>query len=109
MTEPLPWQNRSAGDIREIKCGVKRHTRRAQSPKRLWDFVAQYMAAICRKTAHDFPGLDGLTPEESVHARVMEISAYAQFSWYGTFGTLIPTEYESLGGGSVSQKVMESH
>ena len=33
-------------------------------------------------TAHDDPGLDGLTPEERVHARVTDISAYAQFDWY---------------------------
>ena len=33
-------------------------------------------------TAHDDPGLSGLMLEESIHARVMDISAYAQFDWY---------------------------
>ena len=83
VTEPhLPWQNRAEGDIREIRRGIKRQTQRAGSPKRVWDFCAKLVAAIRRKTAHNFPCLDGLTPEESVHARVADISAYAQFGWY---------------------------
>jgi hypothetical protein len=33
-------------------------------------------------TAHDFPELDGMPPEEAVHNHMANISAYAQFDWY---------------------------
>jgi hypothetical protein len=33
-------------------------------------------------TAHDFPELDGMPPEEAVHNRMVDISTYAQFDWY---------------------------
>jgi len=33
-------------------------------------------------TAHDDPALNGLTPDENVHGRMRDISAYAQFDWY---------------------------
>jgi hypothetical protein len=33
-------------------------------------------------TAHDFPELDGMPPEEAVHNHMADISAYAQFDWF---------------------------
>jgi hypothetical protein len=33
-------------------------------------------------TAHDFPELGGMPPEEAVHNHMTNISAYAQFDWY---------------------------
>jgi hypothetical protein len=82
-TEPFsPWQNRAERDIQELKRGIKRATRRGRSPKRLWDYCGQWVAAIRRLTAHDNPVLDGLTAEEFVHARTPDISAYSMFDWY---------------------------
>ena len=83
VTEPYsPWQNRAERDIQEVKRGIKRATRQGRSPKRLWDYCGQWVSAIRRLTAHDNPALDGLTAEESVHARTPDISAYAMFDWY---------------------------
>jgi hypothetical protein len=48
----------------------------------LWDFCGEWASAIRRKTALDLPSLNGMTPEETVHARSVDISAYAQFDWY---------------------------
>ena len=46
-TEPYSyWQNRAEDTVREIKKGIKRHTRRSGSPKRLWCFLGEYVAAI---------------------------------------------------------------
>jgi hypothetical protein len=46
-TEPYSrWQNRAEASIREIKCGIKRATLRLKSPKRLWDFCGEWVAAI---------------------------------------------------------------
>ena len=77
-----PWQNRAEREIGEIKRGIKRATSRSQSPKRLWDYCGQWVAAIRRKTAHNYPELDGMPPEELMHGRMVDISAYAQFDWY---------------------------
>jgi hypothetical protein len=33
-------------------------------------------------TAHNFPALDGMPPEEAIHNCMVDISAYAQFDWY---------------------------
>ena len=83
LTEPFsPWQNRAERDIQELKRGIKRATRRGRSPKRLWDYCGQWVAAIRRLTAHNNPVLDGLTAEEFVHARTPDISAYSMFDWY---------------------------
>jgi hypothetical protein len=51
----------------------------ARSPRCLWDFCGQLVAAYQHKTVHNYPSLDGLTPEEWIHARSPDISAYAQF------------------------------
>jgi hypothetical protein len=77
-----PWQNRAEREIGELKRGIKRATSRSHSPKRLWDYCGQWVAAIRRMTAHDYPELDGMPPEEVVHGRMADISAYAQFDWY---------------------------
>jgi hypothetical protein len=82
-TEPYsPWQNRAEGGIREIKRGIRRATHRAQSPKRLWDYCGEWVAAIRRLTAHDIPALDGRVPAEVVEGSTPDISEYAQFDWY---------------------------
>ena len=82
-TEPYSqWQNASEREIREIKSGIKRFTLRENSPFKLWDFCGEYVSAIRRLTAHDIPGLNGLSPEENIHARTPDISAYAQYEWY---------------------------
>ena len=76
------WQNRAEGEIRELKRVIRRVMQRERVPKRLWDYCGQWAANIRRRTALDIPGLNGMTPEESVHGRTVDISAYAQFGFY---------------------------
>jgi hypothetical protein len=46
-TEPYSgWQNRAEACIREIKRGIKRASLRARSPKRLWDYCGEWVAAV---------------------------------------------------------------
>jgi hypothetical protein len=61
------WQNRAEHKIDEIKHGIKRATHQSGSLKRLWDYCGQWVVAIQQMTAHDFPELDGMPPEEAVH------------------------------------------
>ena len=83
VTEPYSqWQNRAERNIGELKRGIQAATKRARSPKRLWDYCGQWVAAIRRMTAHDNPALNGMTPYECIHARTIDISAYAMFDWY---------------------------
>jgi hypothetical protein len=77
-----PWQNKAEGDIREFKRGVRRATFRAKSPKRLWDYCGEWVAAVRRLTAHDIPSLGGRVPNEVVEGFTPDISEYAQFDWY---------------------------
>ena len=95
------WQNRAEREIGEVKRGIKRATRRSGSPKRLWDYCGQWVVAIRRMTAHDFPELDGMPPEEAVHNRMADISAYAQFDWYDMFGTSTDQRTRRIRQGSV--------
>ena len=82
-TEPCSgWQNRAEAAIREIKKGIKRATLRARSPKRLWDYCGEWVAAIRRLTAHDIPALQGRVPTELINGNTPDISEYAQFDWY---------------------------
>jgi hypothetical protein len=83
LTEPAsPWQNRAEREIGEIKRHTRCATSRSHSSKRLWDYCGQWVVAICCMTAHDFPELDGMPPEEAIHNRMADILAYAQFDWY---------------------------
>ena len=83
QTEPYSgWQNRAESAIREIKRGIRRATLRARSPKRLWDFCGEWVAAIRRLTAHDIPALQGRVPSEVIEGNTPDISEYAQFDWY---------------------------
>ena len=91
MTEPCSgWQNRAGAAIREIKRGIKRASIRARSPKRLWDFCGEWVAAIRRITAHDLPALHDRVPSEAVEGGTPDISEYAQFDWYQTVWYLDP-------------------
>ena len=76
------WQNKAESEIRELKRMIRKSMQRENAPKRLWDYCGQWVAAIRRRTALDMPVLDGRTPEENVHARIVDISAYAQFDWF---------------------------
>jgi hypothetical protein len=83
VTEPYSgWQNRAEAAIREVKRGIRRATARARSPRRLWDYCGEWVAATRRLTAHDIPGLDGRVPDEIVEGNTPDISEYAQFDWY---------------------------
>jgi Reverse transcriptase (RNA-dependent DNA polymerase) len=76
------WQNKAESEIRELKRVIRRTMQFENAPKRLWDFCGIWVAAIRRRTALDISELDGRTPDENIHARVVDISAYAQFNWY---------------------------
>ena len=76
------WQNRAEASVRELKRGIMRATRRARSPKRLWDYCGEWVAAIQQLTAHDLPGLRDRVPAEMVDGHTPDISEYAQFDWY---------------------------
>jgi hypothetical protein len=83
QTEPYSrWQNRAKASIRELKWGIKRITLRARSPKRLWDYCGEWVAAVRRLTAHEIPGLQGRVPSEVIEGNTPDISEYAQFDWY---------------------------
>jgi len=83
LTEPYsPWQNRAESSVYEIKKAIKRMTRRSGSPKRLWNYLGEHVAAIRRLTAHDFYGLDGQVPEALYRGGIADISEYIQFDWY---------------------------
>jgi hypothetical protein len=77
-----PWQNLAEASVRAIKQGIRRATSRKRSPKRLWCYCGQWVAAIRRLTALDLPQLDGQVPESYVLGSTVDISAYAQFDWY---------------------------
>ena len=97
-TEPYsPWQNAAENSIREIKKGIKRHTRRMNSPKRLWCYLGEYVAALRRLTAHDLPELDGMVPEARYNGGFADISEYCQFDWYQYVWYIDPKQEKHLG------------
>ena len=50
-TEPYsPWQNRAEDSVREIKKAIKRHTLQRNSPKRVWCYLGEWVAAVRRLT-----------------------------------------------------------
>ena len=56
---------------------------RAQSPKRLWDYCGEWVAAIRRLTAHEIPTLQGRVPSEVLEGLTPDILEYAhQFEWF---------------------------
>jgi Reverse transcriptase (RNA-dependent DNA polymerase) len=76
------WQNKAESEIRELKRMIRRTMQREHAPRRLWDYCGIWCAAIRRRTALSMPDLQGRTPEENIHARMVDISAYSQFDWY---------------------------
>jgi hypothetical protein len=60
------------------------------------------VAAYQWKTACNYTSLDGMTPEEWIHARTPVISAYAQYElyepvWYVDESVDMPTSRRKLG------------
>jgi hypothetical protein len=46
-TEPYsPWQNCSELEVRAIKCGIRRFTKKTRSPKRLWCFLGIHICPL---------------------------------------------------------------
>ena len=85
-----PWMNLAEASVRAIKQGIQRATRRKRSPKRLWCYCGQWVAAVRRLTALDLPQLDGRVPEEFVMGSTPDISPYAQFDWYEPVWYIMP-------------------
>jgi hypothetical protein len=60
VSEPYSgWQNRAEAAIQKIEKGIKCTMHCTRTPKRLWDYCGQWVAAVRRLTAHDIPGLGG--------------------------------------------------
>jgi hypothetical protein len=76
------WQNLCESEIRELKRGTYRFLRRANTPKRLWCYCAEWYAGVRRLTALDIHSLKGRVPEERRVGDTPDISEYAQFDWY---------------------------
>ena len=87
-----PWQNRAEASIRELKKLMRRFKHRTQSPKRLWCFLGEHVAAIRRITAHDITQNDGRCPDETVYGNMTDISEYGQFDWYQLCWVLCPKD-----------------
>ena len=77
-----PWSNAAEASIRELKTGIRRAMRRTNTPRRLWCYCGQWVAAIRRLTALDIHVLQGRVPDECVTGYTPDISPYAQFDWY---------------------------
>jgi hypothetical protein len=52
------------------------------TPQQLWDYCGRWASGVRRRTELDIPDLNGLTLEECIHGRMVDISSYAQFDWY---------------------------
>jgi len=76
------WRNLAEASVREMKISIRRATRRTRSPKRLWCYLAEWVAAIRRLTALDLKQLEGRTPTEDVLGSTPDISPYGMFDWY---------------------------
>ena len=95
-----PWQNLAEASIRELKAGIRTAMRRSASPKALWCYCGQWVAAIRRLTSMD--KLEGRTPTEAALGMTPDISQYAQFDWYEPVyyyerGATFPSERTCLG------------
>jgi hypothetical protein len=86
FTEPFsPFQNRAEVNIRELKKHVRQLMKRTNTPKRLWDFCASYVAEIRSLTAQPLYSLHGRTPHELVTGNTPDISEYiAGYVFLGT-------------------------
>lgn len=73
-------QNRAEKTVGEVKKGIKFHTRRTGSPKRVWCYCGEWLVAIRRLTARE--DLDGRTAHENVLGTTPDISLYLFFDWY---------------------------
>ena len=113
-----PWQILAEASVRAVKQGIWRATSQKHSPRRLWCYYDQWVAAIRRLTALDLPQLDGQVPKAYVLGSTVDISSYAQFNWYKYVWYLKPKAlfpYEKkclgrwLGIAEVSIDVMASY
>ena len=78
-TEPYsPWQNCAEFDVRAVKRGIRRFTKKTRSPKRLWCLFGIHICALRRFTAHDSVNLRGRCADEFVPGYTPDISAYVQ-------------------------------
>jgi hypothetical protein len=75
-----PWQNLAEASIRQLKQGTRAAMRRTRTPKRLWCYCIQWIAAIRRLTSMD--KLDDRTLMEATFGSTPDISQFAQFDWY---------------------------
>ncbi len=83
VTEPFsPFQNKAEIGIKEVKKQVRHLMSKTKTPKRLWDFCAQYASDLRNLTALPLFGLHGRTPYEAVTGNTPDISEFLYFSWY---------------------------
>jgi hypothetical protein len=97
VSEPYSgWQNRAETAVREIKKGIKCTMHHTRTPKRLWDYCGQWVAAVRQLTAHDIPGLGGRVPNKVVERNTPDISEYCNSIGTNMSGGMIP-QYSFLG------------
>ena len=85
ITEPYSsWQNRAEIAIKRLKRGIRYHTKRKDSPKRVWNYCGMWVADIMRHTAVTTPEHSGRTPEEIMTGNTPDIGQYLMFDWYDT-------------------------
>jgi hypothetical protein len=77
-----PWQNQADGEIRELKKGIFKHSRRRGSPKQVWCYCGEWVSGIRRLVAHDTPALDGRVQADFMSGDTPDISEYCQFDCY---------------------------
>jgi hypothetical protein len=94
-----PWQNRAEQEVKEVKHGIKRHTKRQQSPKQLWCYLGQYCLALRRFTASDNTIERGHSPFERVLGYTPDISMYLLFDWCGSVYYLDRDGETNIGSG----------
>jgi hypothetical protein len=83
ITEPYsPCQNKAELDVREIKRGIRKFKRRTNSPKRLWCFLGELVAALRGFTANESSSLQGRCATEHALGFTPDISPWVQHSWY---------------------------
>lgn len=83
LSEPEShWQNRAESGIREWKKQVVLLMTKYKIPKRLWDFVGEWVAAIRQLTVHGTPTLRGRTAMELITGFTPDISEYTEFHIY---------------------------
>ena len=76
------WQNHAEKCIGELRKEMRRLMAKRKSPKRLWNFLGQYVAGRRQVTSSNIPSMGGRTGFELVHGYTPDITLYTIHDWY---------------------------